>query len=1157
MKLQAISSVNGVTQNYSTNSVQKTKKQNFSSPNHGNSNFTTLSFGGTNPNHAIFVGAEIKNLQQVGGVATVLFDYASIPGTDSAIVLPYYNGKLTYDTKGQYTGKVDVHRFPAGHQHAGKPFFTNADLSKTKLSEVYDNPKQYFLLDEVATGKAPWDSSLKTAVYKLHEKGRIGGVNQDVFFIYTDSLAEMPKPYADGAYSAKSAQQALEEAAKLDFKPTPYAEFGRIFVEFKDQIISNTTTKGGEAFSPMTVSCSDAQTAYIPYYMRAKGITGELPTYTLHNGGDGYTGQTSGKIMFQNLSLALDEGTRKNAINSLLNNKDYLLSAHNGQTDKFFKQFMPQLVDGSDSFNPTLIPFLYRRDGYVKDINTVSKGYAEGLAFNENITSGIRDFWKSLYKDGLADGYLNPLNDPSLSPFEGAGKGYLPGYESEFTIKYSDGTSDVIKPFTRFKEEFFKNAEGKVDITERTLKHIEEVKLDNQINFLKRLQGKFDAENFDGVIVKDGKPMTPEKVRNLIINGVDSRDVELIGHISPEMIAKFEAAKAGNGVAPKIFVSWGRIDGQKALDTTMKAFERYLAVNPDAILVLGGPPLVDQDGNVADCTKQIMNLASKLTEKEGIKGKMVFMPTFAPGKVLSGVADAAVFPSRWAPCELTDLESMKYFLRVIASNCQGLADKNFDALVDGAEKATGYRTLHEFFGITQNTIEQDSEIAKLFFDGDKAEQLTGFRKLYNDAQTEFITKTSNSNLSFREAFTENLKAEMDFILTESANTTAAEKIKVLKLTTEEQGRLTALQMSNPADKKIITAFAQNEKLGQKETARLVELLASSTLEDADKTRFTQLADGTTYKNVEKELFEILLNKDNLQNKQIKLTGPAVDEAGFNVLRNYLQNPTQATRKALDEKLIVTGSVDESQIKVAKRIFNFDPILNYLHDTTKFHSKYTELIERCRNQMMETEVFGCMKRVADESVEGRTKMLLNHYMMNTSWDGNQKLTGLTRNPNGTGEVPVSSKYLYGEAFGRTMTEEQSKIGFKNFLQELIDRVKPTALSASSSASSGSATSDAVSGAVEAAGDAVKKSSGMSKGMKIALGAGAALLALGGAFYVMNKSGAKTNEHGDKFQPSTQTNKAPNNTAATKANNPAQKGANPAQKQPALNPYLATK
>ena len=72
MKLQAISSVNGVTQNYNTNSVQKTKKQNFSAPQNYPQNI--ISFKGNNPDHVIFACAELKGMQQVGGVATVTFD---------------------------------------------------------------------------------------------------------------------------------------------------------------------------------------------------------------------------------------------------------------------------------------------------------------------------------------------------------------------------------------------------------------------------------------------------------------------------------------------------------------------------------------------------------------------------------------------------------------------------------------------------------------------------------------------------------------------------------------------------------------------------------------------------------------------------------------------------------------------------------------------------------------------------------------------------------------------------------------------------------------------------------------------------------------------------------------------------------------------------
>lgn len=1147
MKLQAISSVNGVTQNYNTNSVQKTKKQNFSAPQNYPQNI--ISFKGNNPDHVIFACAELKGMQQVGGVATVTFDYANMPHTESAFAIPYYNGKLVYDEKGQYTDVVQVHKFPEGHEHAGKPFWTNADLNKTTLQEVYNNPDKYVLLDEIATKTTPWDSTKSATLYRISEKGRIKGVDRDIFLIFTDSLAVMKEPYADGSYSSKTAKQVGEAAAKEAFKPQPYAEFGRMYVEFEDDIIKNTRTSSGVQFSPMTVSCSDAQTAYIPYYMRAKGKQSVLPIYTLHNGGDGYTGQTSGKIMFQNLLIAEDEATRTKTLRNLLQNEDFIIAELTGKSDEFFKKYMPELVDDSKCFNPTFIPFLYARkqDGYVKGVNTVSKGYAEALAFNENIPSGIRKFWKSLYKDGQAIGILNPMNDTSFTPFKEGGS-YLPGYNTAYTIKYADGREEIIPAFRTLDINRFKDASGNIDITEDTLKHADEVKLDNQINFLKRFTGIYDADNFTGQTTYKGETIKGEKVRNLLINGLDNKDIELIGHISPETIAKFEEAKAAGKRGPQVFVSWGRIDGQKALDSVMNAFRKHAQTHPDSVLVLGGPPLVDSEGNVADCTKSITELAAKYADEPGLKGRLVFMSGFAPNKVLASVADAAVFPSRFAPCELTDLESMKYLLRVIAANCQGLSDKNFDANTDGIEKATGYKTIHEFFGVTDVTAKQDREISKLFLEGDSIERLTGFQKLYKDAELEYLTRTENSGISYRGAVVTNLEKEIEGLISKEALTSATEKLAKLKLSAEEALKLKGLSIADENDKALVQKFAQNKKLTESETAKLVSIINSAQLEDTEKVRFTNLLNGSTRATVENELIDIIIDSKNLKDKNVKLTGGDITESEIKIIKTYLADVTQANRKALDDALIVTGKLDESQVSVLKRIFNYDPVLNYIHDTGKFNKKYVALIERCRNAIMEKELFQCMERCANETPANRVKMMLHHFNLNCTWDGNQNLTGITRQINGV-ETPVSSRYLYGEFMARTRTDEQSKVGYTSFLQKLMDAIQPK----NSNKSGG----NAMNNAIDAAEDAVKKSSGMSKGMKIALGAGAALLALGGAFYVMNKSGSKTNEHGDKFQPRTQTNKAPNNTAATKANNPAQKGANPAQKQPALNPYLATK
>ena len=560
----------------------------------------------------------------------------------------------------------------------------------------------------------------------------------------------------------------------------------------------------------------------------------------------------------------------------------------------------------------------------------------------------------------------------------------------------------------------------------------------------------------------------------------------------------------------------------------MKAFAKFKEANHDGVLVLGGPSLVDAEGNVADCTKKTIDLVNKYVTSNELKGHIVFMNGFAPNKVLAAIADAAVFPSRFAPCELTDLESMKYFLRVIASNCQGLADKNFDATMDGAEKATGYKTIHEFFGINQTTIENDNTISKLFREGIASERLTGFNKLYADAEKEYLARTGNSNLLYRNMVAENLANELLDTLDDNAVKSAKTVVEKLKLSDKETAKLKALPITEASDRALVTKFAENKKISPKEIEKLSTLINASTLEETEKSRFIRLLDGTTQKSVEKDLFNLLFNKQNLRDKNIKLSGGAITEEGLDIIKQYLSDTSQANRKLLDEKLIEAGIIDESQLKAAKRIFDYDPVINYMHDTAKFQNKYKALIERCRNEIMEAEIFKCMQRAADETPEMRLQMLKNHVLLNTSWDGNANLTNITRE-NGTKKV--SSQYLYDEMFQRTRTPEQQKKPFVNFLQKLIDKIKPKKQVAAKKK---------YDDAADVVQEAAKTASGMSKGAKIALGAGAAIVALGGAYFAMNKSGSKSNEHGDTFKPS----------------NPAKQPAQ--QPKPALNnQYLATK
>lgn len=1092
MKIQAISS-SAVNQRNSNkiNSKATGLKENSAGFNNG----ITISFKGGNPDHLILMAAETQGLQVKGGVSTVVNDYFAMPGKQIAGLFPYNNAQLIYDATGcdvtkDKSGKVNVsiHKFPddvADSSLKGKYFWTGIDQDTTPIKEIIKDPKKYVVLDKIAEKQAPWDSKQTVSLMRVRDKGRINGVMADIFLYYDETLGMMREPYdtAAGGYSSKTLEQ-LKAAKSIatEFRASEYAGFARGGVEFLDEVKANTRTNDGSVFNPKSLSCSDSQTALVPYYLKEQKKSIE-PFITIHNGNPGYTGETSGRQMFQDLLLSMPESQRTETIDNLVNFKEYQNAIISGKEEEFFKKYIPALVDDNKSFNPVLaalqlaIPSddAVAKDkfakGFVKGVNTVSNGYADDLAYNENLGSGIQSIWRSLYKRGLALGILNPLNDPKVSGFEdsnGVKKGYLPGYESEYKVKLPDGTVETISPFKRFKESFFKNAEGQVNVTADTLKHVEETRLDNQINFIKRLSGKYDADNFAGEIEIPGKdPIKGSKLRNLLINGLEGKNVELIGHLSPEVLAKFEAAKAGNGKAPTFFVSWGRLDDQKAMDQVMRAFDKFRKENPDAVLVLGGPAAYEKNGELQPCSKKIIEMAQDLAKKH--EGHFVFMNGFAPGKVLSGVADAAIFPSRFAPCELTDLENKKYLSRVIVTRTQGLDDKNFDPEIDikKQEFMDGYKTKNGFFDITRTDIETDDTVKEIFKNGIADENINGYNKIYNNAKTIYLNRLSNSGKTYESALIENYSLVLKDIL------------------------------NNQAMKKADPIL---EELKQP---------------NADKSA------------IEEKLLKLIFNKDNLKDKSIVLES-SLDDTQFQIMKEYLANVKKSTRTEVEYKIINEKAVDESQIRAAKRIFNMDPVHNLILSEGKLKTQYNKLFERCKNEMLENQIVHCMGRVANETEENRIKMLKNHYMLDTSWNGNARLTALGREGK-----PVSSLYLYEEFLKASPAEGEAARTDNSFLKKLLDAIVPSKKNNPNSAA------NAYNDVAEAAADTAKKAGGMSKGLKIALGAGAAIVALGGAYYAMNKT--KSNNDGDTFKPS-----------------------NPAAKQPAQQPkpalnnqYLATK
>ena len=1144
MKVQNITLANRVTKNYTTNSVQKTKKQNFSAPQ--NTSPVMISFKGGNPNHLIITGAETQGLQKKGGVGTVMNEYFLWPDKQIAGVFPYNNAHLIYD----YTGaeiakdadnkaKISIHKFPADwadESLRGKYFWTGVNLDTTSLKSVMNNSDKYILLDLIASKKAPWDSEDTISLLKVSQKGRVNGdprslsgYKSDIFLVYNDTLGAMKEPYdtAMGGYSSKTLEE-LRNANSWasEYRASEYAQFDRIVVEFIDDVIANTTTNDGSKFNPKNINCSDGQTSLIPYFL--KKLKGDLiePHFTLHNGHPGYTGETSGRQMFQDLLLVMPEHERKQTIQNLVENKEYRAALVSGKENEFWAKYLPMLLDDNKSFTPVLaalqlaIPKSDKEGavGFVKKVNTVSNGYMNDMGYNEGIGSGLHSIFKSMYKKGLSIGTLNAISDKTISAFEDTSvigndgkpvldkdgkpkmikRGYLAGYQKAFEIKYADGTTETIQPFVRFKESLFKDAAGNVNVTEETLKHVEETRLNNQINFFKRLTKDFSDKVIDAEYKteKDGKVLVTkgQELKNLLINGLGSKKVELIGNISPEVVQQFESAKAGNAKAPTVFVSWGRLDDQKAMDEVMNAFDKFRKTNPDAVLVLGGEAGFEKNGDMQPCSKKIIGMAQEFAKKH--EGRFVFMNGFAPGKVLSGVADAAIFPSRWAPCELTDVENKKFLSRVIVTNIQGLADKNFDPEIE-ADKPymDGYKTKTGWSDITIKDIEADSVIKDIYHRGVPEDNIVGFDKIYADAKGMYTSRIVNSGSTLNDELINNYKEVLKTILDDGA---LAEADKVLE----------------------------------------------------------KLKDGTSQAEIEDGLLRLIFNKDKLKDKNVKLKA-SLDDEQLNIMKKYLADVRKSTRIEVEYAIVNKGCVDEKQITAAKKIFNFDPVLNFIRKDGKLNFKYEKLVERCKNELLENELVHCMRRCVNETRENMVTMLKNHYLLNTDWKGNSQLTKLFENG-----VPISTYKAYQNILESTPDAGEVTRTDNEFLQKLLDAITPKNGKANTSAAGAT-----VADAVETAADAAKEASkgGMSKGMKIALGAGAALLALGGAYYAMKKpSDEKVNAHGDTFKPSTPTSRSKSHATAAKIANsaqktaaPAQKGANPAQKQQALNPYLATK
>ena len=791
-----------------------------------------------NPKQVIFYGAEFPDYDKKGGVANVMGYYDKFPGIEKVIVQPYYRARKDYNNAGKYTGKIVPHQFSTDCQYknlAGKYFYSKIDFEKKNITtETTSNLSSnlngnIIVLEEVASkdvtyGKQPEQTirlfrAMKAVPvknekdeiidYELEQPFEIIRDNKGNFiekrikhhyFVFSKGTGEFKVPYDDGSYSS---DRGLYPDEFSKYKPRPYAENNRAFVEFKDDLCKSVSSVTGKSFEPGTVVCSDSQTAYTMSFMRDAAIKDNpafLPqdvsaSYVIHNMRKGYTGECGGLEMALNLGLSEEE------IDILRQDPEFLKAEELGETNQYFTKYLDELVDSSGSFNPTLIAFKLREKGYSTGLNTVSGGYAEDLATNENIPTALREEWAKLYKAKKAVGIMNPFADSGFHVFEGVKgmNGYLPKGVSEIQEKLRNlgeefaPLAEEIHAFpTLDKSKFTKNEYDEYKVTEEAYDALQAYKQECKKEFLNRLTSKFD-----GLILKD------KDLYNTIVAGRPNWNVNLIGRIDEKLLAPDNVEKLN------VYATWGRLDSQKSLDIVMDAFDMFCQAHPEeaknSILILGG------EAPGTEYSNKVLSQAEKLANKYA--GHVSFMEAFAPNKILASAAKEVLLPSREAPCELTDVETMQFLTMLTATRAQGMDDKNFDP-ADGIEEATSFKTETGYY-ISAAEIEQ---YKKLGIGDAWKKEYEAFRKKVeneqnNKAASAFTMKEGEQPLSLddyinyskehRESLDELLDKYRSLILTAGVATCME---RGLALTKEQQMKICENQLN------LKTGWENNHKL---------------------------------------------------------------------------------------------------------------------------------------------------------------------------------------------------------------------------------------------------------------------------------------------------------------------------------------------------------
>lgn len=616
------------------------------------------------------------------------------------------------------------------------PFVSSQELDKSTdiVKFLKEKKGSVFLLEEVKSSKMNWgmEENVPIKMFKAQKDENLtkamekAGLSKELqnklefVFTYVDSTGSMPKQYADGSYASASGD-ALAKQFSSGWQGQPYPKETKATVE----LISGLKEKYN--IDPKYILCSDGQTMFTMHYAAQKNAAGDAYWQDKFLGGVGHNMNAGYDQPMGARQAIVNLGATKEELLKLKNDPKYIEALRNGNEEQFLREtVLKNFVRPKSGMNAFNVAVHYAKTGYSPMLTTVSEGYHNSLITND-LVSAMYDDLVELDKLGRFKGLTNPLMDPNVTPF--SEKIFLPGYREDVKLKLKDGSVVTVNKMQHF------------DKNKTDLKTVREIKHQNKINLLERFNEKF----LDAVLLdKDGKEIgKPDEGRMKILTGLPNKKAKIYGGISDEYLTKL---KSGKDV--KLIVNWGRGDFQKAADTVIDAFEKYAEKDPDAILVMGGDMKNEPE------TLEKFQLVSS---KPKMKGRMLFSEGWAPGKDWAMCGDVALLPSRFAPCELTDLEAKKALCTPIVPNVQGMAQKDFDPdIVADAKLMDAYKGKHEYFMSEETALKAANEDAKTAFNKVKNKLVSDISKKYKgqineEIPAELLKETLEADEEYKKA----------------------------------------------------------------------------------------------------------------------------------------------------------------------------------------------------------------------------------------------------------------------------------------------------------------------------------------------------------------------------------------------------------------------